>query len=198
MRLTALLIACLLTACTGGQPGFDTTNAVIRTYSPAGATTQATTMIGDVATKENNPNLTVACVTPLRTVAAVKVTNNAYSLALPAQDKYESDKILAVHAIWQVVLFNDKNNDGIYDNPGAPGRANERDTSIATMESYRLAYKGYVSTLQSFLFLPHNDFQRGWIVVQRTGSQPSQYHQNFARKFSLTTSDYFENGRFGN
>jgi hypothetical protein len=196
MRLTAFVIACLLTACTGGRPGFDTTASEIRTYSPAGAAPQATTMTGSVTTSDDNPNLTIACVTPSTTVAAAKIANNAYSLALPAQDKYESDKILAVHALWEIVLFNDKNNNGIYDYNTAPTKANERDIVIPTLESYRLAYKGYTSTPQSFIFMPHNDFQRGWIVVFRPGAQPLQYHQDFTRKFPLTASNYFENRRF--
>jgi hypothetical protein len=192
MRLIALTTACLLTACqAAGIPGFDTTASQGLSYAPPGTNLQSVTLNGNLLTTSTaHKNLTIAAVSAKRTVAAAPVTNGAFSLSLPEQTEFEDDKAFAVHTRWEIVLFSDKNANGTYDNDMPPAKASERDVPIPTIESFKLAYKGYVSTPQTYIFLPRNDFQLGWILVTRTGNQPSQYHQDFSRKYNLTDSTY--------
>ena len=192
MRLTALIIAGILAGCQVDSPGFDTTAIANVTYAKPGTNMQNTVLKGEVFTSPGTyANLTVAAVTVKRTVAFAKVTGKTFALSLPAQTAYENESAFAVHAIWEVVLFNDVNNNGVYDTEMPPSKTNERDIPIPTVESYRLNYKGYVSSPKSYAFLPLNDFERGWILVKRVGSQPSQNNQDFEKSYSLTDSFYY-------
>lgn len=196
MRKILFVTALGLTACSANGPGFEAAANVVTSYAAAGTNTKSVTMSGRVQSRAATPNWTVAVITTKRTLAAVKVVNGSYSLPLPSQEAYESDTAVAVHSIWELVLFNDHNGNGTFDGDMPPSKANERDTEIPTVQLYKLSYKGYKDPPPSYIFLPRNDFQQGWIVVSRVGSQANQYHQDFTRSFDLTTSAYSDNLAF--
>ncbi|MBC7544245.1 MAG: hypothetical protein H7338_16105 [Candidatus Sericytochromatia bacterium] len=136
------------------------------------------------------PNLAVALVTVSATVAFTKVQNGAYSLVLPAQkereDRNDKSPTFLHHESWELVLFNDRNNNGLYEPYLQGAKSKDKDSPLLTNEYYRLGYKGYLSNSASYNFLPLNAFERGWIVISRRGGQPNQHHQDFSRSYDIT------------
>jgi hypothetical protein len=206
MRCSVLIpIVLLATACVP-TPGadFSTTSGKVYSLAKPGTVMTAATLQGKVyADTKAYPNLSVAAVSvgkmlgsaDEQTLAIARVSNGAYSLALP-QLSFLEDKdptkvrSYAYHELWVLVLFNDRNGNGKYDDNMPASKADERDTPIATVESYRLGYKGYVSDEKSYAFLPHNSFAQGWILVVKRAIETTQYHQDFTKTFDLTESNF--------
>lgn len=181
-RRLALCMAALAAACSPPLTGpFATQDDPAR---PAGAAVATAAIKFRVIARQSAKQLVVAAVDETETIASAPVRNGACTLELPAKPELDGDDSIRYIERWRIVLFNDKNGNGKYDYNLPTSRDAERDIELPSLQRYRVGYKSYAHS--SHLFLPHNNFQQGWVLVSRQPGRNNSYSQDFTKTHLIT------------
>lgn len=184
-----LLLAAILalTGCSGMSGGpFAVQESNANILAPPGAPTEAVTMKGQVlADSAVYRRLSVAAINETETLAAARVSDGRFELALPARPDLHHDTSHAYVERWWLVLFDDYNSNGEFDVKLPPDKILEQDHELPLLQSYRFGYRTYLDG-SKFHFLPLNGLKRGWILAIRAGNNNTYYSQDFARSYTVT------------